>query len=1332
MGTLHDADIVIGAGVDTTEAEKDVKGLSDNLGEAMDSGVKKADNASAEMSQSLAALTKTAQEMLNQVGQAASSAIKTIASAGAKATQQISDTQTEMAKGEDSARGLADGLGAVGEGADQAGTKMGGLGDQTKDTGTQMGGLGDQTEDTGTKMGGLGAAINAVNRSLSEAQSAYSVLTQATAEYNKTGTMALGTWQALLNLDPKYQALLTMQSGKLAINTEAYNDLIASQRREITALMQQNGASEETISMLNKLGETTTETAHKTGALSTIASTVMKNLGVGSASFAVAAGNLISQAIQGIISSVKNMVSTVVSTGMQFNAQMENYELAFQNLLGDAQAAEDALDAIKQDAAATPFDVSGLVAANRLLLSTGQSAEEARKVINALGNAVSASGGGNAELQRMAANLQQIANVGKASTIDIRQFAYAGIDIYGILADYTGKTKEEVQKMTVTYDLLTAALEAASNAGGRYAGAMEAYSQTLQGRMDTLSDNAAQLAGALTEGLFKAQGELVSAAAGWVDTLSETLQSEGPGAMAAAGVQIIFEFAQGAISSLPQVVNAAVQTVAGFITGVIQNLPAIASSGGQMIGSLIAGLLGMMANIEVAVLQIVEAIIDFFLSGDFISVGIQFIAGIIQGFVDALPDLVNTVISAVGKLVDKAKQLARDGWNSVQDIMSGKALQDASNTIDAAANPYHRGSKKDDNYWKQVGQHFTDTGQDQKNGDYRTKEEKAASDAALATADLTNSLKGLSSASGSAAKKTETLADKITKADKALTESQNAYKTLNDAVQEYNDTGTISLATWQDLMDLAPEYQALLSKQGDQLVIDTAAYNELTAAQRMEIETLVTQNGVTADAIQLIDSLGIAAEDSANKAGTAFSDLKDKVKELVKDGPLEVITDLAGALKNGDWTDAAAAIAQGLWMTITPEQQDIIYKWATEAIKTMNDGFTKAGWSGLINAGTSVVQGLADSSTDMGGLIAGLLNQVGISGGIQGLLSTIAELAPLVLGVAAAAAAVAAGVMGVAAAFKYVISQSQLLQSEVQELADAGQALTDELSDALEVLQPVIDLSEEMLASLDRLTSTITDTITGIGVELMETLLPILTEIMDTLTPVAESLQPALEAVGDLLRTLLELFGTLVSSVLTALQPVLEAIGPLIEVLAIQLNTIATLVSAILSPALKALGEVLNWLLQPIKWVAEAIQSVATFIVNLLNSVLKFFGIKIALPDGSAADKGEAFDEITNALEDNTDALEENSDLIRNPPRYQTGGGGPTTGVIDYSAMLAAARAAMQSQNTRVVTNYDAGSGQTAARLNASWKGSSTTVLNVDGKEVARVITPYVDEDMAF
>ena len=1030
----------------------------------------------------------------------------------------------------------------------------------------------------------------------------------------------------------------------------------------------------------------------------------------------VAMGNLLTK----LASQAVQMVSTVVSTGLDFNRQMENYQLAFQNLLGDAQAANDALDAIKADAASTPFDVAGLVSANRLLISTGQSAEEARQVINALGNAVSASGGGNEELQRMAANLQQIANVGQAAAVDIKQFAYAGIDIYGILSDYTGKSREEVQQLKISYDLLAEALKAASEEGGRYAGAMEAYSQTLQGRMDTLADNATQLAGALTEGLFEVQKELVEAASGWVETLQTTLEAEGPAAMAVAGVQIVFDLLQGVASALPDVAASAVQTVAQFLQGIVQNLPALLASGGQIVGTLIEGILSSLPDLASCAGGLASTIIETLFTTDWLSVGWQIVSGIGSGLLSGL--------ASVGQsILDWASGVAQ----GVADTLSFKLTPEEMDT-----NPYHKGSVKNDDYWKQVGQHFTDTGQDQRNGNYTVTTQQAAG----ATFDLDKYLQGLGETgktTGTALKGTaeqvETLEDKITKADKALTESQSAYKILSDAVQEYNEKGAISLSTWQDLMDLAPEYQALLSKQGDQLVIDTAAYNELTAAQRLELETLVTQNGVTADAIQLIDGLGLAAEETANKAGTAFSELKEQLEELVQGGPLEVIADLADALRSGDWSSVAASVAEGLWLTITPEQQDIIYNWATEAVKAMNDGFAKAGWSGLADAGTSVVQGLMDSGTDMGGLIAGLLNQVGISGGIQGLLGTIAELAPLVLGVAASAAAVAAGVVGVAAAFKYVISQSQLLQDKVQELTDAGQTLTDELTAALDVLQPVIDLSKEMLDSLDRVTSTITDTLTGIGVELMESLLPVLTEIMDTLAPVAESLQPALEAAGDLLRTVLELFGTLASSALTALQPVLEAFGPLLETLALRLNTIATLVSNFLSPVLKVLGEVLNWLLQPILWVADAIQAAATFVVNLLNSVLGFFGLKtIDLPDGSAALKGDAFDKVTNALEDNTEAIQSQTDLIRNPPRYQTGGGGPTTGVTDYSAMLAAARAAVLAQNTRAVTNYDAGSGQTTARLNASWQGTSTTVLELDGREVARAVTPYVDQDMAF
>ena len=199
-----------------------------------------------------------------------------------------------------------------------------------------------------------------------------------------------------------------------------------------------------------------------------------------------------------------------VEMGISYNAQIEKYTTGFTNMLGSAQAAQEAMQAIQEDAARTPFDVASLTQANQLLISAGENAEYSRKVINALGDAVSATGGSSAELSRMAANLQQIANVGKAATIDIKQFAYAGINIYQILADYTGKSVQEVQNMTISYDLLSQALIAASEEGGRYYNAMNTQSQTMNGRISTLKDNVSQLAGLLTGNLTSALGGVIS------------------------------------------------------------------------------------------------------------------------------------------------------------------------------------------------------------------------------------------------------------------------------------------------------------------------------------------------------------------------------------------------------------------------------------------------------------------------------------------------------------------------------------------------------------------------------------------------------------------------------------------------------------------------------------------------------------------------------------------------------------------------------------------------------------------------------------------------------
>ena len=229
----------------------------------------------------------------------------------------------------------------------------------------------------------------------------------------------------------------------------------------------------------------------------------------GSLTGAITKANLLTGVISKVSSMALSAAKDFIQTGIQYNAQLESYTTGFTNMLGSAEAAKAAMDAIQEDAARTPFDVASLTQANQLLISAGENAGYSRKVIMALGDAVSATGGGNAELSRMSANLQQIANVGKASAIDIKQFAYAGINIYQVLADYTGKSAQEVQKMTISYDLLSQALIAASEEGGRYYNAMDTQSQTMNGRVSTLKDNVSQLAGLMTSDLSSGIGVVI-------------------------------------------------------------------------------------------------------------------------------------------------------------------------------------------------------------------------------------------------------------------------------------------------------------------------------------------------------------------------------------------------------------------------------------------------------------------------------------------------------------------------------------------------------------------------------------------------------------------------------------------------------------------------------------------------------------------------------------------------------------------------------------------------------------------------------------------------------
>lgn len=175
--------------------------------------------------------------------------------------------------------------------------------------------------------------------------------------------------------------------------------------------------------------------------------------------------------------------------GVKIEAEFERARLGLETLLKSKTEADKVFNQTAKDAAATPFELQPLLMVNKALISAGVNAKEARTDTLALANAIAATGGGNPELERMAINMQQIKSLGKASAVDLKQFAYAGINIYQLLADATGKSVEQAKEMEVTYDLLSVALRKAAEAGGLYEGALEKLSKSAYGKMSSISDN---------------------------------------------------------------------------------------------------------------------------------------------------------------------------------------------------------------------------------------------------------------------------------------------------------------------------------------------------------------------------------------------------------------------------------------------------------------------------------------------------------------------------------------------------------------------------------------------------------------------------------------------------------------------------------------------------------------------------------------------------------------------------------------------------------------------------------------------------------------------------
>lgn len=678
---------------------------------------------------------------------------------------------------------------------------------------------------------------------------------------------------------------------------------------------------------------------------------------------------LLATSIIGLAKKFSSLGEGIVNQGVAFNQQMEKYTTGFTNMLGSAEKAQAVLNQIKQDAARTPLNVDSLVQANQLLISAGVSAGEARSTILALGDAVSATGGGSEVLSRMAANLQQIKNVGKAASIDIKQFAMAGIDIYGVLADYTGKSTAEVQGMTITYDLLTAALQKASEEGGRYYNAMETQSQTLSGRIETLKDNWAQLLGTLTKGLTETEGNLVTAAAGWVQRLQEGFETAGANGLMQAGGHIVDEVASGISAGIPslaaraegavqnfalylqdntgQIVDTGGKLLVSLASGILDMAPAIVNSaeqifsafvvelwnhadeifttGANLVGKLVEGFLSLTGNVIEAAGNITAAIVTKIFTTDWVQVGKDVVSSIGQGILDGISAL-STPLDRLSYKLNHA--LGKTGYAEYSTFEAWAAANGKTGET-----KYQQGSQKDTDYWKRYGDKLAQqyglngTGTDTGSGE-------------------TDATPGGSSRKRTGTKsKTETVISSVTHT--ATTTAQNALgavttsvETLNEKVKDAagnikNRVTETTTETGKEMVNGVSTTYKKVTKIVDGVVQkETTVYDDMSKTLLGTLTTIAekTFNGITTTTQQAVETYA----DGSQHIKTTATETGERIVDGVRQTYTKVISYIDGV------QDKVIETAQAIDKSIKATQKRIDAN-LSKAQQQFNSGIFKLG-----------------------------------------------------------------------------------------------------------------------------------------------------------------------------------------------------------------------------------------------------------------------------------------------------------------------------------------------------------------------------------------------------
>ncbi|MDD2230951.1 MAG: tape measure protein [Candidatus Cloacimonetes bacterium] len=200
----------------------------------------------------------------------------------------------------------------------------------------------------------------------------------------------------------------------------------------------------------------------------------------------------------------------------------EQAQTAFTTMLGSAERAQGFIAKMKDFAAKTPFETSDISKAAQTFLSFGMDVEKVMPNVKMIGDVAM---GDKEKFASLSLVFAQVQASGKLMGQDLLQMVGQGFNPLQIMSEKTGKSmsqlKEEMEKGSISADMVTEAFRTATSEGGRFYGGMEAQSQTLAGVWSTLQDTFNEFLRVQGEQMLPLAKEVVAQMSIWIGKIGE-------------------------------------------------------------------------------------------------------------------------------------------------------------------------------------------------------------------------------------------------------------------------------------------------------------------------------------------------------------------------------------------------------------------------------------------------------------------------------------------------------------------------------------------------------------------------------------------------------------------------------------------------------------------------------------------------------------------------------------------------------------------------------------------------------------------------------------------